>query len=451
MNSLAWHLGWRYLRTRRAAWLAFAAITLTVAVPVVVLGVTQGFLEVTAQQARANESDVTATPAWFGDGVPDTPGLRQRIGGIPGVAAVAPFVSMYGMLVPKTERNTGGSGVPVLVDAIDWRADTAIGRLAVSALHPPPVTDLSAEALPPARRGTGFLTPTWRAHLALSGLDVAAGMGASLPLPPRQRPAIGVVAGREVLYSSGIRIGMPVQIIGGTGTKISAEVSDTIGTGILEIDRFALLMPLGQGQVLAGFQGKNGGVRQMGGLRLQAAEGTDLAQLAELVHTTTGLRGETWLDRRGNMVKSLELQRNVIGLVMVLIQITTVFIVYAVFSTMVAEKRHDIGVLLGIGAQPRAIAGAFLIAGTTCCVLGGVLGWALGWGALAGLNPLSKRLGVPLFPQDVFYTPNAPTSYDPLIPLLFIGIMTFIGLAAVALPAWRAARIQPVDILREGS
>ena len=58
---LAWHLGWRYLCRRRAAWLAFAAITLTVAIPILVLSVVQGFVEVTARQARANESDVTVS------------------------------------------------------------------------------------------------------------------------------------------------------------------------------------------------------------------------------------------------------------------------------------------------------------------------------------------------------------------------------------------------------
>jgi ABC-type lipoprotein release transport system permease subunit len=139
------------------------------------------------------------------------------------------------------------------------------------------------------------------------------------------------------------------------------------------------------------------------------------------------------------------------ALVMVAIQTIAVFIVYAVFSTLVAEKRHDIGVLLGLGARRRDIAGAFLLAGLAACVLGGASGWLLGWGVLAGLNPLSKALNMPLFPQDVIYTPEAPTSFDPLIPLFFMGVMSVVGVIAVALPAWRAARIVPVDILRESA
>lgn len=449
---LAWHLGWRYLCRRRAAWLAFTAITLTVAVPVVVIGVMQGFLDVTTRQARANESDLTAISPWFGDGIADTAKARDKILAVPGVARTAPFVKQYGLLIPRLARNASDQGVPALIDGIDWAADTAIGRLSPGMLHPPPVENLSAPALPPEDRGTGFLTPSWRANLALTGLDIAAALGVCpLPPPPRQRPAIGVITGREVLYSSGIRIGMPVQVAGGTGTKVSGEISDTIGTGILEIDQFAVLIPLGHGQVLAGYQGRGGQPKQVGGWRIATNPGLPLKPIAAAVQSATGLRVDTWMERRGNMVKSLELQRNIMALILVAIQAITVFIVYAVFSTLVAEKRHDIGVLLGLGARRRDIAGAFLLAGLTACVLGGICGWLLGWGVLAGLNPLSKALNMPLFPQDVIYTPEAPTSFDPLIPLFFIGVMSVVGVIAVALPAWRASRIIPVEILREGA
>ncbi len=448
----AWYLGWRYLRRRRTAWLAFVAITLTVAVPVAVVGVTQGFLDVTERQVRANESDLTIAPRFSDGALQDSPRRREQITSDPGVVHLSPFISIYGLLVPRTDGGVDNNGVPVQIDAINWGDDTAIGRLEPEFLHPPPVESLSAPPLGPADRGTGFLTPDWRAHLALSGLDLASALGVSpLPLPPRQRPAIGIVTGREVLYGSGIPIGSPVQLVASNGTKIQAEISDTLGTGVLEIDRYAVLLPLSYGQILAGYQGKGGLPKQVGGFRLKAAATEPLTVIAQRLADTTHQRVMTWEARRGNLILSLKQQRNVIGLVMILIQCITVFIVYAVFSTMVVEKRHDIGVLLGLGVRRGVIAGSFLLAGVACCILGGVAGWALGWGALAGLNPLSKWLNVPLFPQDVFYTPNAPTSFDPVIPLIFIAIMTLVGLIAVALPAWRASRIQPVEILREGA
>lgn len=172
---LAWHLGWRYLTRRRAAWLAFAAITLTVAVPILVLSVVQGFVDVTARQARANESDVTVSSGWTGGGIPHRPSLRRHLEATTGVAGAAPFVSTYAIAMPRLGGDSG-AGVPALVDGIDWSDDQALGRLPPATLHRAPVQNLSAPPLPPSRRGTGFLTPAWRDHLALQGLAIGLGL-----------------------------------------------------------------------------------------------------------------------------------------------------------------------------------------------------------------------------------------------------------------------------------
>lgn len=454
---LAWHLGLRYLRKRRAAWLALAAITLTVAVPVVVLGVMQGFVDVTRRQVRANEPDLTAETSWRSGPLVDRPERRRALAALPGVAAIAPFVSTYAILAPKLNSADATINLPCLVDAIDWTLDTALGRLAEATLHAAPVTDLKSPPIPPSRRGSGLITPAWRDHLALMGMELMSPLGMTpLPLPPRQRPHPGLVVGRELARDHGLRPGLLVQVAlpnstGGLTGQVTAEISDTIGTGIYEVDRTVALLPLPLGQRLADFHPRGQREARLSGWRIALADGADSKLVQAAVDDLTGLRVSTWQERRGNLVKSMEIQRNVIGLVMIAIQIIAVFIVYAVFSTLVAEKRHDIGVLLGIGARRSAIAGAFLLAGLAACVIGGLLGWIIGWSVLAGLNPLSHHTGLTLFPQDVLYTPEAPISWNPLIPLIFIGIMSVVGLLAVLLPAWRASRIDPVAILREGN
>ncbi len=448
---LAWHLGIRYLRTRRAAWLALAAITLTVAAPVTVIGVMQGFLDVLRRQARASESDVTVYQSWGGPGIADSRERRQQLLDVDGVAAVGPFVQLYALMTPTFIGDQSSYGLPCQIDAIDWRADEIIGRLRPGLLHPQPVEDLSAPPLKPSERGSGFLTPAWRDELSLIGLRLAPALGLGpLPPPPRQLPPPGVVAGRELLYGSGLGVGERVELVGSAHIAKTAEISDTIGTGILEIDKLSLIVPLGLGQELADFTPTKGRPLRVDGYRLQARPDVDLDKLASRVHEISGRRADTWLHRRANMVKSLEYQRNIMAFVMLAIQAIAVFVVYAVFSTLVAEKRHDIGVLLGIGARRRDIAYAFLIAGIAACGFGGALGWGIGWGLLAFLNFLSKHYGLLLFPQDVFYSPDTPISWDARIPLFFIAAMGIIGLAAAALPAWRASRIAPVDILREG-
>jgi ABC-type lipoprotein release transport system permease subunit len=452
---LSWHLGMRYLRKRRTAWLALAAITLTVAVPVLVLGIMQGFVDITRKQVRANESDLTIEAGFVSSGIVDSPELRRDLLAVSGVERLAPFVSTYSILTPSG-MGDGRQNLPCLVDAVDWQADWAMKRLTAQVLHPAPVLDLHAPPLPPEERGSGFLTPSWRDHLVLTGMELAcAFIGAPAPLPPRLRPHPGMVVGREMAYSNWLHPGELVQLVvpngtGGTTGRVIAEISDTIGTGVYEVDRYAGLLPLPLGQRLADLQARGTRPAQLSGYRLQLVEGASLGAVKALVRHATSERVSTWMERRGNLVKSMEIQRNIIGLVMIAIQVIAVFIVYAVFSTMVAEKRHDIGVLLGIGATRGDIARAFLLAGLAACVIGGLLGWALGWGLLLAINPFTRATGIALFPQDVLYTPDAPISWNPLIPLLFIGVMSGVGLLAVLLPAWRASRIDPIDILREG-
>lgn len=452
---LAWHLGLRYLRRRRTAWLALAAITLTVAVPVVVLGVMQGFIDITRLQVRANESDLTIEAPWQnGPLVQDAEDLAA-VTGTDGVAQVGAFVSTYAILTPRDAADLR-LNLPCLVDAVDWARDEAMGRLTPQVLHPRPVTDLHAPPLEPHERGTGMLTRTWRDHLAITGMELVGGLGLGpLPLPPRQRPHSGMVIGRELAYSNGLRPGQTVRLTvpngsGGTTGQVTAQISDTIGTGIYEVDRSVGMLPLPLGQRLADLHARGARPAGLSGYRVQLTAEADATTVRRELVLVTGQRVTTWMERRGNLVKSFEIQRNVLGLVMVLVQGIAVFIVYAVFSTLVAEKRHDIGVLLGLGAQRQDIAYTFLIAGIVACVFGGLLGWAIGWGVLVILNPLSNALGMPLFPQEVLYTPEAPISWNPLIPLFFVGVMTLVGLLAVLLPALRASRIDPIATLREG-
>ena len=464
---LSLYLGWRYLRKRRAAWLAFAAVLLSVAVPILVLGVMQGIVDATRTQVRAAESDLTVLPRGGSLGWPEEAPLPAQLSKHAEVKHVSPFISGVAFI------NSRGSGSRAdarnnyftLVDGIDWSADWTAGRVDASKLHQRPVTDLNAPELAVEERGSGFLTDDWRHYLLVAGMNLSADLGgAPLIIPPSKRPMPGVILGRELVYGEGgmhpwspLKPGRRVSFAipdgkGGTVGRVQAEISDTLATGALEIDRFMTLMPMPLAQRLSAMDGKHPdsrGKAEISGYRLVLESGANPEEIREDLEAKYFLYGQTWKERRGNLVGSLEVQRNILMLVMIVIQGICIFIIYAVFSTLVVEKRHDIGVLLGLGAAQRAIAGAFLFAGQTACIVGGLAGWALGWGVLALLNPLSEWLGIPLFPQAIFYSPEAPISWDPLFPLLFIAVIMVVGLLASLLPAWRAARIDPITTLRE--
>lgn len=96
----------------------------------------------------------------------------------------------------------------------------------------------------------------------------------------------------------------------------------------------------------------------------------------------------------------------------------------------VAERTREIGIRKAIGAKRRTILLQFLIEAMLVCLFGGLIGLAIAWPASMGL----KRL--------------LPTSISPLVVTVAILVSLVTGVVAGFLPAWRAARMNPVDALR---
>ncbi|MEO6026204.1 MAG: ABC transporter permease [Candidatus Binatia bacterium] len=102
----------------------------------------------------------------------------------------------------------------------------------------------------------------------------------------------------------------------------------------------------------------------------------------------------------------------------------------------VQERRQEIGVRLAVGARRRDVIGQFFLETFVITGLGGLIGLAIGVGGALAL----ANLEVPdLIPVPILRG---------WIVALAIGVMTFVGLAAGLVPAWRASRVDPSVTLR---
>jgi putative ABC transport system permease protein len=111
----------------------------------------------------------------------------------------------------------------------------------------------------------------------------------------------------------------------------------------------------------------------------------------------------------------------------------------SVVNTMfmaVAERVREIGLKKAVGATTMNIMGEFLIEATLIGVLGGVIGYGLGAGITIFVNATTPPSQATLFLLTVRLT------------IFAIGFATVLGAVAGILPAWRAARLDPVTALR---
>ncbi len=96
----------------------------------------------------------------------------------------------------------------------------------------------------------------------------------------------------------------------------------------------------------------------------------------------------------------------------------------------VAERTREIGVRKAIGAKRRTILLQFLIEAATICLIGGLVGLAITYVATLIVN------------QYIPVTMSVPV----MLLAILVSLMT--GAVSGFLPAWRAARMNPVDALR---
>jgi putative ABC transport system permease protein len=116
------------------------------------------------------------------------------------------------------------------------------------------------------------------------------------------------------------------------------------------------------------------------------------------------------------------------GLALLLASIGT----YGVLSYMVAERRREIGIRLALGADRSSVVTQVMRQGLLLTAVGVVVG-------LAGAFGLNRLLASLLFGVR-------PTDTTTLTAV--IATITLVALLACALPAWRAARLDPNAVLR---
>ncbi len=98
----------------------------------------------------------------------------------------------------------------------------------------------------------------------------------------------------------------------------------------------------------------------------------------------------------------------------------------------VTERTREIGLRMAIGADPRHILGQFLCEAIVLCGMGGLFGFALGWGAAEFLSAK--------------YAWDAVVSY--WMAAVAIAFATCVGVFFGFYPAWRASTLDPINALR---
>jgi len=185
------------------------------------------------------------------------------------------------------------------------------------------------------------------------------------------------------------------------------------------------------------------------GMRIKVADGADRDALIRRI----GDDSRWALDAKPETeyyAKQAESAQALYGLVVGLALLAGIGAVFGATNTMYAAVQArvaEIGTLRALGFSSGAVLGAFLLESVAIAALGLVVGVGVAWPLGLGV---SKALGGIGFGAVTFST-NVITlrvgAFDVAVAAMLAGT---IGLAGGLAPAWRAARLRPVEALRKG-
>lgn len=164
------------------------------------------------------------------------------------------------------------------------------------------------------------------------------------------------------------------------------------------------------------------------------------------------VRAFSWMDSFSDFLWVLGLEKGMMFFLLLIIIVVAAFSVMSSLLISVVRKTREIGLLSALGGKSGEVAACFCAQGFFIGVCGTVVGLIAGWALLAVRNDIVHTIAHAMNRQQVlekFYQfsdlPAHTTAGDIIKIVVFtIVISTFAGL----LPAWRAARLKPVEALR---
>ena len=401
-------LSLRYLRARgqRAnlslfVWIGVGGVFLGVSALIVVLAVMTGFQDGIKERIIAANPHILLLDSG-GRGVTGAGEIASRVRGVPGVRSATPFVVQQALFTGQGRGATGG-----------------------------------------LLRGVDLASPSVRAELAS---QLKSGSVDRL-LRTSGEPAL--LLGRELARTLGAVPGDFVTVISPQGAMTAVglvpkmrrfEVAGYVEVGLYEYDASLAYTSLAAAQEFAGLGDR------VSGVEVKLDDPFDAKSIGRSIMAVAGpgLWVRDWMGMNRNLFAALQLEKLALFVIVTIIVLVAGSAIIGHLVLLVAEKRKEIGILKAMGASAGSIGGVFLVAGMLIGVVGTVAG------SLFGLTLIwvQNTYKIIHLAGDVYQIDHLPMKLTWVDFGLVTSATLLISFLATLSPARRAARLDPVEVLR---
>ena len=237
-----------------------------------------------------------------------------------------------------------------------------------------------------------------------------------------------VLIGSQLAEDLGVQVGSKLRLDTGQQHSAVVNIAGIFELGVHELDARYVYLDLKQAQSLLSLPG---GVTV---IDLTVADIFEAENVAAQVGRLTSLQAESWIKTNAQLMNAISAQSLSTSMIIVFVAISVAFGIASVLSVSVVQRTREIGILRATGATRQQILRIFLFQGAMFGLLGSVLGSVASYALVWVFNN---------FGPGLFYI---PVSINLIMLALLLAILT--GVLAAAIPARRAAALDPVEAIR---
>jgi lipoprotein-releasing system permease protein len=164
--------------------------------------------------------------------------------------------------------------------------------------------------------------------------------------------------------------------------------------------------------------------------------------LAAQIEEITGLRTESWQEQNQNFLSIFVVQQAITYIICGAILIVAAFGVFNILTMSVMEKVNDIAIMRSYGLTRADIRNSFMLQGMLIGIVGALIGTGIARLIIMGIRQLKFPVEGLVKAQGILMAERPQDYLTAALSALAITLL------AAYLPARRAARFNPVDILR---